>query len=114
MELFPVRDVLGFPEILWSIRQWYKKRKSSRWARVAGIVEGHELLLANNNGWLAVFYSYDYQGQCFSGELRKWLCFVDHNSYEARTAEVTARIPRGMKIGVRVDAEQPASSMAEL
>jgi hypothetical protein len=113
MELFPVRNVMGFSEILWALRQWRKKRGSGRWSLIAGVVEGYELLLANNGGWLVVLYSYGFQGGCFSGEWRKWV-FVQARSYEGPAATVTERLPIGTKIGVRVDPEHPANSVAEL
>jgi hypothetical protein len=68
--------------------------------------------MANRNGWLVVFYSYEFEGKSFSGEWRKWLLF-GFSSVEAQTEKVTARFPIGAKVRLRVDPNNPNRSIAE-
>ena len=113
MELFPVRNALGYGELFWSLRQWLTRRRSSQWPQVLGTVEGYELLMARQNGWVVVFYSYEFNGGSFSGEWRKWLLF-SFSSVESQTGKVTARLPIRARIGLRVDPNTPNRSIAEL
>jgi hypothetical protein len=112
MELYPVRSTFGFPDLFWSVRQWAKKRRSGSWERVAGTVEGYELLLARENGWFVIFYSYTYGSTQYSGESRRWLLF-SFSSQETQTGKVMKRFPRGATIAVRVDPQDPAQSVVE-
>jgi hypothetical protein len=80
---------------------------------VLGTVEGYELLMARQNGWFVVFYSYEFNGGSFSGEWRKWLLF-SFSSVESQTGKVTARLPIRARIGLRVDPNTPNRSIAEL
>jgi len=112
MELYPVTWVMGFRQILCSVGQWLTKRRSARWVRVRGIVEGYELLLARENGWFVVYYSYDFNERQFSGQWRKWLLFW-FSSQEAQTRKITSRFPRGTAIAIRVDPANPNRSVAE-
>jgi len=107
----PVRSVLGYGELFWSVRQWFMKRKSSQWAQALGTVEGHALLLARNHGWLVVSYSYTFGGQSFSGEWRTWL-FFGFSSIETETEKITARLPDGARIEIRVNPNDPSASVA--
>jgi Protein of unknown function (DUF3592) len=113
MELFPVRNALGYGELFWSFRQWLTRRRSSHWPHVLGTVEGYELLMARDNGWFVVLYSYEFDGRSFSGEWRKWLLF-SFSSVESQTGKVTARLPVGTRLGLRVDPHAPNQSIAEL
>jgi uncharacterized protein DUF3592 len=112
MESIPIRNALGYGELFWSLRQWLTRRRSSQWSQVLGTVEGYELLMASQNGWLVVFYSYELDGRRFSGEWRKWLLF-SFSSVESQTGRVTARLPVGARIGLRVDPSDPSRSIAE-
>jgi hypothetical protein len=113
MAPIPIRNALGYGELLWSLRHWFNRRISRQWGLMLGTVEGYELLMANRNGWLVVFYSYQFEGKSFSGEWRKWLLF-SFSSVEAETEKVTARFPIGSKVAVRVDPNSPSRSIAEL
>jgi len=113
MELFPVRNALGYGELFWSLRQWLNRRRSSHWSQALGTVEGYELLMARQNGWFVVFYSYEFNGGRFSGEWRKWLLFTP-SSVESRTGRVAARLPIGSKVELRVDPSNPNRSIAWL
>ena len=112
MEFYPVRWVFGFPELAWSLRQWARRRGSRAWVRVTGVVEGYELLLARQNGWFVILYSYLFNGTNYSGEHRKWLLF-SFSSEEAQTGKVMKRFPRGAEITVRVDPEKPNRSVVD-
>jgi len=113
MELYPVRWVFGFPELLWSLRQWAKSRRATGWTRVSATVEGYELLQARQNGWFVVFYSYVFGGKEYSGEFRTWILF-DSQSHEVPTSRIIHRFPRGQAIAVRVDPQKPSELIAEL
>jgi hypothetical protein len=80
---------------------------------VLGTIEGYELLMARQNGWFVVFFSYEFNGRSFSGEWRKWLLF-SFSSVESQTGKVTARLPVGARIGLRVDPNATNRSIAEL
>ena len=103
-ESIPIRTALGYGELLWSIRQWLTKRRSVHWAQALGTIEGYELLMARQNGWFVVFYSYEFDGRRFSGEWRMWQLF-SFSSIESRTGKLTARWPIGAKIELHVDRE---------
>ena len=107
----PVRSVFGYGEIFWSLRHWVKRRAAIQWAQALGTVEGYEFLSANQNGWLIVFYSYTFGGQNYSGEWRTWRVF-SFSSIEAVTEKVTARLPVGARIEVRVNPINPSESVA--
>ena len=109
---FPVRSVLGYGELFWSLRQCLIRRRSSQWPKCFGTVEGYELLMASQNGWLVVFYSYELDGRQFAGEWRKWLLF-SFSSVESQTAKIAARLPVGARVGLRVDPNDPSRSIAE-
>jgi hypothetical protein len=112
METLPVRNALGYGELFWSLRQWLTRQRSSQWAQVLGTVEGYELLMARQNGWFVLFYSYEFEGTQFSGECRKWMFFI-FSSVESRTERITAQLPVGTKVGLRVDPNTPSRSIAE-
>jgi len=76
-------------------------------------VEGYELLMASQNGWIVVFYSYQFEGRSFSGEWRKWHLST-FSSIESQTEKVKARFPIGAKVTVRIDPNNPTRSIAEL
>jgi hypothetical protein len=108
----PTRNALGYGELFWSLKQWFRRRRSRQWGLTLGTVEGYELLMASRNGWLVIFNSYQFEGKSFSGERRKWLLF-SFSSVEAQTRKTTARFPIGAKVGVRVDPNNPNRSVAE-
>jgi hypothetical protein len=74
--------------------------------------EGYELLLARQNGWFVILYSYEFNGTQYSGEFRKWLLF-SFSSEEAETEKVMKRYPRGSAISLRVDPHNPNRSVAD-
>ena len=113
MELYRIRSVFGYGEIAWSFRQWILHRKSVQWPRTTGTIEGYELLLARDNGWFVVFYSYTFGGETLSGEWRKWLLFT-FSSQEKLTQDIIDRFPIGTHLGVRVDPSESGRSVAEL
>jgi hypothetical protein len=49
------------------VRDLLRRPLSKRWMHHIGNVESYEFLAARNNGWLAVYYSYDYQGKWYAG-----------------------------------------------
>ena len=112
MELYPVRYVFGFPELLWSLRQWGTRRRAVGWARISATVEGYELLQARQNGWFVVFYSFGFGGNEYSGELRTWILFGSP-SHEVPTSKIIHWFPRGAAITVRVDPQKPSELIAE-
>src|ERR1017187_188178 len=112
-EPIPIRNALGYGELFWSLRHWFNRRRSRQWPLTLGTVEGYELLMASRNGWLVVFYSYQFEGRSFSGEWRKWLLF-SFSSVESQTGKVTAHFPVGAKVSVRVNPNSPSRSIAEL
>jgi Protein of unknown function (DUF3592) len=115
MELFPVRNVLGYGGLFTALRLRWRWLRSGNWISVTGVVESYELLMARRAGWFVVFYSYAFEGTQFAGEWRKLLWFwFPFSSLESEAAAVTARLPRGARIEVRVDPEHPDTSIAEL
>lgn len=81
-----------------------------------GACSGHcgryELLLARQNSWFVVYYSYDSGGKQLSGQWRKWLLFW-FSSQEEQIVKMVNRFPRGTAIAIRVDPENPNGSVAE-
>src|SRR5205823_378727 len=112
MELYPTRWVFGFPQFAWSLRQWARRQRSTAWVPVRGVVDDYELLLARQNGWFLILYSYEIDGTQYSGEYRKWLLF-SFSSQEAQTEKVMKRFPRGAAIRLRVDPKNPARSIVD-
>ena len=110
MELCPVTDTLGYTEILWTVRDLLRRPLSKRWMHHVGKVEGHEFLAARNNGWLAVYYSYDYQGHWYAGEFRKWL-LINTSDHEAIGMKAQKLFPRGSRIAIRVNPKAPDVSI---
>jgi hypothetical protein len=113
MELYRVRNTFGYSELLWALRHWFSRRRSSHWLRVSGFVEGYELLMARENGWLVVFYSYQLDGTEFSGEWRKWIV-SGLSSLDSQVEKITFRLPIGTAVRVRVDPKALSRSIAEL
>ena len=112
MESFPVRDVLGYGEVLWAFSQARRKRRSRGWASVAGVVEAHEFLRAKGNGWFVVLYSYSFDGTHFAGEWRKWYLFFE--TEESLLSRLTSQLPLGANVRVRVNPDHPEISVAEI
>lgn len=112
MELYPVRSVFGYSELGWYLSRWARKSRSRNWVSVDASVEGYELLAARDNGWLVVFFSYDYGGHQFSGEFRKWFLF-NSSSMEGKVGEIISEFPRGTTVRVRVNPRHPSESIAE-
>ncbi len=112
MELYPVRWVYGFPELMWSLRQWVRQHASRGWVRVSGVVEGYEFLMARENGWFVILYSYGLDGTEYSGEYRKWVLF-SFSSEEAKAEKMMKQFPRGTAIPLRVDPQKPSRSILD-
>jgi hypothetical protein len=112
-EPIPIRNAFGYAELFWSFRHWFNRLRSRQWPLALGTVEGYELLMASRNGWLVVFYSYQFEDSSFSGEWRKWLLF-SFSSVESQTGKVVARFPVGAKVTVRVNPNCASRSIAEL
>jgi len=108
--LYTVRSVFGYSEILWALRQVVRRRLSSRWEAVKATVEGHEFLAARQNGWVVIVYSYEFAGELYSGELRKWL-ILRYPGDDGPVSDVITRFPRGAQIDVSVDLRHPARSV---
>jgi hypothetical protein len=118
MELYPIRNLFGFSDLGWYLARRVRKLRSRNWISAEAIVEGYELLASRDNGWLVVFYSYEYDGNQFSGEFRKWLLswnwlLVNASSLEEKADKVISRFPRGSTVRVRIDARSPAHSVTE-
>jgi hypothetical protein len=113
MALYEVRNAAGFPQIVWQMRQAWKRRRAASWVPVEAKVEGHEVLLARNNGWVVAFYSYSLNGKSLSGEWRKWFSArpVD---YQSEAEKIMDRVAKGQTIAVRVDPREPSNSVAEI
>ena len=54
LELYSIGSVFGLPPSVLVRATVDQKKRSTAWASVAGVVEGHELLLAIENGGLVV------------------------------------------------------------
>lgn len=83
---------------------------SKRWIHQNGKVEGYEFLAGRNNGWLAVYYSYDYQGQWYAGEFRRWL-LISTSDREAIAMKAQKLFPPGSSVAIRVDPKAPDVSI---
>lgn len=117
MELCPVTDALGYAELLWTVRDLFRRAVSKRWVHQNGKVEGYEFLAANNNGWLVVYYSYDYQGQWYAGDFRRWLLVntsrvwdLDSSDRDAIATKAQERFPHGSRVAIRVNPKAPSVS----
>ena len=118
MELYPIRNVYGFSDLGWYLARRARRSRSRNWISVEATIEGYELLAGRDNGWLVVFYSYEHDGNQFSGEFRKWLLswkwlVVNASSLEEKADEIISRFPRGSTVRVRVDPRSPAHSFTE-
>lgn len=111
VELYTVRSVLGYSEIFWAFRQIVRRRRSCTWATIKATVEGYEFLAARQNGWLVIFYSYEFAGELYSGELRTWL-MLRYPGDEEPVSDVITRFPRGTQIDACVDPRHPARSVS--
>ena len=110
MELCPVTDTLGYAEILWKVRDLFRRALSKRWIHQIGKVEGYEFLAAKNNGWLVVYYSYDYHAQWYAGELRRWL-LINTSNREAIAVKAQTLYPQSSRIAIRVNPKTPNVSI---
>jgi len=110
MENIPVRNAFG-PEVLWSLRYWFRKHRARNWRPATATIQGYELLLAANNGWLVVFYSYELEGEYYSGEFRLWR-LLSSAHWQAQVTKYTDRFPVGSEIQVLVDRDDPNISVA--
>ena len=91
---FPVEQVVGILESVWSIRYWWWRRRSRNWPMVTATVEGRFLLRrASNAGWFCVVYRYPFEKRAFSGELRKW--FVARKASRTEQVLRSAAFPCG-------------------
>ena len=112
MELYPVRSVFGYSDLAWYLKRWTYSSLSRNWISVQGTIERYELHAAAHNGWLVVFYSYEYGGKNFSGEFRNWVLLYPW-SREETVDEIISQFPRGATVRVRVNPRTPAHSAAE-
>jgi hypothetical protein len=112
MEIYPIRDVSGFGELLWSARQQVRKKKSHGWLPVKGVVERYELLKSGHRAWFVVLYSYEYGGERFSGEWRRWV--YSASKIETKIEKLTSVLPLGTRLTLRIDPSNPTSSFPEL
>src|SRR6476660_10150804 len=102
MELCPVTDTLGYAEMLWTVRDLFRRSLSKKWIHQTGKVEGYEFLAARNNGWLVVYYSYDYRGQWYAGQFRRWL-LINTSDRDAIAIKAQKLFPNGSRVAIRVD-----------
>jgi hypothetical protein len=110
MELCPVTDTLGYAEMLWTVRDLFRRALSKEWIHQIGKIEGYEFLAARNNGWLVVYCSYDYQGQWYAGEFHRWL-LINTSDREAIAMRAHELFPKGSSITIRVDPKFPSVSI---
>lgn len=113
---FSTRQVFGIEQLLWTFRTWLWRRRARKWQVVPGSIAGREFLrLATNAGWLSLSYTYTFDRQVFSGELRKWIVSRKTSKAESDpdTIEFSRRFPVGSQIRVRVDPQQPARSVVD-
>ena len=117
MELCPVTDA-GYAELLWTVRDLFRRALSKRWIHQNGKVEGYEFLAAKNNGWLVVYYSYDYQGQWYAGDFRRWLLVntsrlrdLDSSDRDAIATKAQELFPQSSRVAIRVNPKAPGVSI---
>jgi hypothetical protein len=110
MELCPVTDTLGIPEMLWTVRDLLRRAVSKRWVLQIGKIEGYEFRAAKNNGWLVVYYSHDYQGQRYAGEFLRWL-LIDTSDREAIAMKAQKLFPQGSRVAIRANPQAPDISI---
>jgi hypothetical protein len=117
MTEFPVRQVIGLRELLWTLRYRRWKRHSQHWKIIPGRIEGREFLRwAPNAGWFAVVYSYKFDESMFGGELRKWIISKKTDAAESdpSTIDFSRLFPPSAQISVKVDPEHPNRSVVDL
>lgn len=110
MELCAITDTLGYAELLWTVRDLFRRVLSKRWIHQNGKVEGYEFLAAKNNGWLVVYYSYDYHGEWYAGQFRRWI-LVNTSDREAIASKAQQLFPQGSSVAIRVDPKAPDCSI---
>jgi hypothetical protein len=110
MELCPVTDTLGYAEMLWTVRDLFRRALSKGWIHQNAKIESYEFLAARNNGWLAVYYSYDYQEQWYAGEFRRWL-LINTSDREAIAVKAQRLFPRGSSVAILVNPKAPDVSI---
>ena len=111
MENCPVTDTLGYPEMIWTVRDLFRRALSKRWKRQTGTVEGYEFRAAKNNGWLVVYYSYDYNGHWLGGNFRRWL-LINTSDRDAIATKAQELFPHGSSVAIRVNPKTPDVSIA--
>jgi hypothetical protein len=113
---FPVDQVVGIGDLFWRLRYRRWLKNSPGWRSVLGTIERRYLLrVASNTGWFCVAYSYAWEQDVFSGELRIWISsppFTQIETYPA-TIAFSRRFPPGSLLQVRVDPNHPDHSVAE-
>jgi len=105
-----VTDTVGYPETLWMVRDLFRRARSNRWKRQSGTVEGYEFRAAKNNGWLVVYYSYDYKGQLFGGDFRKWI-LINTSDSDGIATKAQKLFPHGSSVAIRVNPKTPDVSI---
>ncbi len=114
--LFPTSQVFGISEIVWSIRDYWYRRRSRQWQIAVATVDGREFLRwAANAGWFSICYTYSVGGEVFSGEFRFGIISRESSAErDRRIIDFSARVPPGTRIQVRTDPSNPMRSFAEL
>ena len=110
MENCPVTDTFGYAEMLWTVRDLFRRALSKRWKHQIGTIEGYEFLAAKNNGWFVVYYSYGYQGQRFGGSFRRWH-LINTSDGDAIATKAQRLFPHGSSIAIRVSPKAPEVSI---
>jgi hypothetical protein len=110
MDLCRVTDTLGYAEILWTVRDLFRRALSKGWMHQIGKVEGYEFRAAKNNGCLVVYFSYDYQGQRYAGEFHRWL-LINTSDREAIAMKSRKLFPAGSSIAIRIHPQSPDVSI---
>jgi hypothetical protein len=114
MELYPIKDRLGYAELLSAARRSLMRPRTSSWQLGSGIVEGYELIQVRKGGWFVVHYSYVVNGDWFSGEWHRFVVEGFFSTLEDKCDAIVQRLPRGTRISIRIDPNNHARSVAEL
>ena len=93
--------------MLWTVRDLFRRTLSKSWKRQIGTIEGYEFRAAKNNGWIVVYYySYDYNGHWFGGDLRRWLV-INTSDRDAIATKAQELFPHGSTVAIRVNPKAP-------
>ncbi len=114
---FPVEQVWGLPQLLWSVGYRWRRMRSQKLPAALATIESRSFLrFSSNAGWLCVSYSYTVGEDVFSREVRKW--WVSKVSSRAETDPVTVELsrqfPPGSRLQVRIDSDCAARSVMDV